>query len=63
MLVSIPRVDAWPRARSRSARGLGVTVIAVGIESEDDLATMLDVGCDYGQGTYFGPVQPAGAVD
>ena len=60
---STPRVDAWPRAPSRSARGLGVSVIAVGVESEDDRTAMLDVGCDYGQGTYFGPVQPAGSVD
>jgi EAL domain-containing protein (putative c-di-GMP-specific phosphodiesterase class I) len=60
--VSIPLVDA-AEGTVALARGLGVTVIAVGVESEDDRITMLEVGCDYGQGTHFGPVQPAGAVD
>jgi diguanylate cyclase (GGDEF)-like protein len=41
------------------ARALGLTVIAVGVENDDDLATMRDAGCDYGQGNLFGPVQPA----
>ena len=66
-LVHDARVDPTRRRGGEGtvalARGLGVTVIAVGSESEDDRATMRDVGCDYGQGTYFGPVQPAGAVD
>jgi EAL domain-containing protein (putative c-di-GMP-specific phosphodiesterase class I) len=45
------------------ARALGLIVIAVGIESDADRDHMRDAGCDYGQGTYFGPVQPAGAID
>jgi len=56
-------------ARRRMARGtvalaraLGLRVIAVGIESEDDRARMLDAGCHDGEGFLFGPVRPAGDV-
>ena len=45
------------------ARALDLTVIAVGIESDADRVDMLDAGCNYGQGNFFGCVQPAGAVD
>jgi len=44
-------------------RALGLPVIAVGIETEFDRVRMRDAGCDYGQGTLFGPVEPAGAID
>jgi diguanylate cyclase (GGDEF)-like protein len=45
------------------ARALGLTVIAVGIETEADRTAMRDAGCDHGQGNFFGPVEPAGAID
>ena len=45
------------------ARALGLTVIAVGIETEPQRIDMRDAGCDYGQGNLFGPVQPAGEID
>ncbi len=45
------------------ARALGLTVIAVGIETDAQRVAMRDAGCDFGQGNLFGPVQPAGNVD
>jgi diguanylate cyclase (GGDEF)-like protein len=45
------------------ARALGLTVTAVGIETEADRIGMADAGCDHGQGNLFGPVEPAGAID
>ena len=45
------------------ARALGLTVIAVGVESETDLVDMRDAGCDYGEGYFCGSIQPAGVVD
>ena len=50
-------------APSRSARALGLTVIAVGVETDAERVEMRDAGCDYGQGNLFGPVRPAGAID
>ena len=44
------------------ARALGLTVIAVGIETDAQRVEMRDAGCDYGQGNLFGPVQPAGDI-
>ena len=45
------------------ARALGLTVIAVGINTDADRVTMREAGCDYGQGDLFGPVQAAGAIN
>ena len=45
------------------ARALGLTVIAVGIETDADRVVMRDAGCDYGQGNLFGAVQAAGTID
>ena len=45
------------------ARALGLTVIAVGIETEADRVGMLEAGCNFGQGNHFGPVEPAGSID
>jgi diguanylate cyclase (GGDEF)-like protein len=36
------------------ARALGLTVIAVGIETERDRSYLRDAGCNYGEGRYFG---------
>jgi diguanylate cyclase (GGDEF)-like protein len=44
------------------ARSLGLTVIAAGVETDSERVDMRDAGCDYGQGTFFGSVQPAGAI-
>ena len=45
------------------AHALGLTVIAVGIETDAERVDLRDAGCDYGQGNLFGPVQSAGAID
>jgi EAL domain-containing protein (putative c-di-GMP-specific phosphodiesterase class I) len=45
------------------ARALGLTVIAVGIETDAERVDMRDAGCDYGQGYLLGAVQPAGLTD
>ncbi len=45
------------------ARALGLTVTAVGIETDAERVDMRDVGCDYGQGNLFGSAQPAGSID
>ena len=45
------------------ARALGLTVIAVGIETDAERVDMRDAGCDYGQGNLFGAVRPAGSIN
>ena len=45
------------------ARALGLTVIAVGVETEAERDDMRDAGCNYGEGYLFGSVQPAGMFD
>jgi EAL domain-containing protein (putative c-di-GMP-specific phosphodiesterase class I) len=45
------------------ARALGLTVIAVGIETDAERVDMREAGCDYGQGSLFGFAQPAGSID
>jgi EAL domain-containing protein (putative c-di-GMP-specific phosphodiesterase class I) len=52
--------DAWKlvRATVSLARELDMHVVAEGIESEDISDRLRDVGCDMGQGWYFGrPMQ------
>ena len=41
------------------AQGLGMAVTAEGIEREDQLAALRDVGCDRGQGFLFAHPCPA----
>jgi EAL domain-containing protein (putative c-di-GMP-specific phosphodiesterase class I) len=40
-------------------RTLGISVIAEGIEREDQLARLLSLGCELGQGFYLGKPLPA----
>jgi EAL domain-containing protein (putative c-di-GMP-specific phosphodiesterase class I) len=52
--------DAWKLVRTTVslARELGMSVVAEGIETEDISDRLRDVGCDMGQGWYFGrPMQ------
>ncbi len=37
------------------ARSLGIDAVAEGIEREEELETLLELGCDYGQGYLFAP--------
>jgi diguanylate cyclase (GGDEF)-like protein/PAS domain S-box-containing protein len=41
------------------AHALGLTVVAEGVESEDQIAELVGLGCDEAQGYYFAPPQPA----
>ncbi|HLA15297.1 MAG TPA: diguanylate cyclase [Candidatus Limnocylindrales bacterium] len=45
------------------ARGLGIGVVAEGIETTGQLAVLRGLGCDRGQGFLFSPPVPAGAID
>jgi diguanylate cyclase (GGDEF)-like protein len=42
------------------ARTLGVTVIAEGIETEDQVRALVALGCEYGQGFHLGRPRPVG---
>ena len=41
------------------AHGLDHKLIAEGIETETDLADLLHMGCEFGQGFLFGEAMPA----
>jgi diguanylate cyclase (GGDEF)-like protein/PAS domain S-box-containing protein len=41
------------------AHGLGLRVVAEGVETVDQLARLRELGCDYGQGYYFSRPVPA----
>ena len=41
------------------AHGLGLRVVAEGVETSDQLARLRDLGCDFGQGFYFSRPVPA----
>jgi diguanylate cyclase (GGDEF)-like protein/PAS domain S-box-containing protein len=43
------------------AHGLNLTVIAEGVETPDQLAQLVSMGCDHAQGFYFARPQPPGA--
>jgi EAL domain-containing protein (putative c-di-GMP-specific phosphodiesterase class I) len=42
---------------------IGLDVIAEGVASSDQLAMLRRMGCPLGQGYYFSPPLPAGALD
>jgi EAL domain-containing protein (putative c-di-GMP-specific phosphodiesterase class I) len=41
------------RSMTQLAREIGAMVVAEGVENEDELATVVDLGCDFVQGFYF----------
>lgn len=47
-------------ATIRMAHDLGLSTIAEGIETEDDLATIRRLGCRYAQGYHFARPMPGG---
>lgn len=47
------------RATITMARGLGINIVAEGLENEEQLKALRMLGCDYGQGFLFRPAVPA----
>lgn len=45
------------------ADALDMKVVAEGVETSEQLAELLSLGCDYGQGYFFAPPQPVGDVE
>ncbi len=45
------------------ARAMGLTVVAEGVETAGQVARLRELGCDLGQGFYFGAPQPAAAIE
>jgi EAL domain-containing protein (putative c-di-GMP-specific phosphodiesterase class I)/ActR/RegA family two-component response regulator len=56
--------EAWKivRATISMARELGLTVVAEGIETEPAARMLRDMGCDIGQGWYYGRSMPEKAL-
>ncbi len=44
------------------AHALGMTVVAEGIETEEELSKAQSLGCDFGQGWFFAKAMPADEV-
>ncbi len=45
------------------AHGLGLDVIAEGVETEEQFAILTEIGCDHFQGHYFGKAVPLNSID
>jgi diguanylate cyclase (GGDEF)-like protein len=54
---------AIAQAIIKMAHALGLSTVAEGVESADELARLQQLGCDYVQGFYFAAPLTAGAVD
>jgi EAL domain-containing protein (putative c-di-GMP-specific phosphodiesterase class I) len=50
------------RAVTRLARRLGLRVVAEGVEAEDELAAVVEAGCDAATGHWFAPAQESDVV-
>jgi diguanylate cyclase (GGDEF)-like protein len=61
-LVTDPADQRIVRSSIQLAHGFDMTVVAEGVESEAVAAQLLEYGCDYAQGFYFGQPRPAVAI-
>lgn len=60
---SSPTKQKLIRSMTSLCEGMGIMVIAEGVESRQELNVLLDLGCDYFQGYYFAkPARPFPAV-
>lgn len=57
-----PRADACVRAMLALGQSLGIEMVAEGIETEEAMRHMAELGCTYGQGYLFSEPVPAGSV-
>ena len=57
-----PAAGAMVTTVIRLADGLGIRAVAEGIETEEQLAFLIDQGCPMGQGFLFSPAVPAGEI-
>jgi diguanylate cyclase (GGDEF)-like protein len=57
-----PEDEAIVEAVVNLARQLGLTTLAVGVESAEQLGYLRSSGCDVGQGDYFGRARPGEAI-
>jgi diguanylate cyclase (GGDEF)-like protein/PAS domain S-box-containing protein len=61
--LGVNQVDgAIVRSSTELAQALGLTVIAVGVENEDQLDQLVQMGCDRAQGFLFSSAMPAESV-
>jgi EAL domain-containing protein (putative c-di-GMP-specific phosphodiesterase class I) len=56
------RGEAICRSIVQICTGMGVTVVAEGIETDVQAVTMAALGCQYGQGHHYGASGPLAAV-
>ena len=62
-MIDRPESDTIVRSIVGLAHNLGLSVIAEGIESPDQLAALVALGCEYGQGYLFGRPLPADELE
>lgn len=62
-MIERPEADTIVRSIVGLAHNLGLSVIAEGIESRDQLAALVALGCEYGQGYFFGRPLPADELE
>jgi EAL domain-containing protein (putative c-di-GMP-specific phosphodiesterase class I) len=61
-LLGEPRARAVVEAIVAMARALGAQIVAEGVESEETLAVLRALGCDFAQGYLIGEAQPLEAI-
>ncbi len=54
-----PQADAVVRAIVELSHTMGLTVVAEGVETAEQLATLAGIGCDASQGFHLGRPAPA----
>jgi EAL domain-containing protein (putative c-di-GMP-specific phosphodiesterase class I)/CheY-like chemotaxis protein len=58
-----PEATAIVAAITSMGHALNLSVVAEGVETEEQLAVLRSLGCDEVQGYYFGRSQPVGAIE